>query len=306
MHVIPGRDRADLRQHRGDLGSRHADVLGEDRSEPLQGRVGQPPGLEQRLCLHVVGRLLHPRRAHVGHGRGDRVRLGRAGVPRRVHPGQQQGGGVRADAEVLPVLHRLQAEPVQQLEHGRGQVAERPDDRARNPGWRGPQPQGHLGHHAKCALGSDEEPDHVEPGHALGGAPSQAYHVAVGDGATHDGAQAQDVIPGDAVLQAAQAARVGGHVAADRRPRSAGRIRRVPQSVFGDGGLDVVVDRARLDDADQVVRVDLQDLVHPGQVKDDTAADRIGAAGQPGTRAARHDGNPQPGAAADDVLDLGF
>jgi hypothetical protein len=76
--------------------------------------------------------------------------------------------------------------------------------------------------------------------------------------------------------------------------------------VLGDGGLDVVVDRTRLDDAEQVVRIDFQHLVHPGQVKNDTAADRVGAAGQPGTRAARHDGNPEPGAGADDVLHLGL
>jgi hypothetical protein len=222
---------------------------------------------------------------------------------------------------MLPVLYRLEAEPVKQLEHrrcqpaagdlghglaGGDQVAERPNDRARDAGWRGPQPQRHLGHHAERALGSDEEPDHIEPGHALGGAPPQAYHVTVGDGAAHDGAQTQHVIPGDAVLQAAQAARVGGHVAADRRPRGTGRVRRVPQAVFGDGGLDVVVDRAWLDDANQVVRIDLAHLVHPGQVKDDTAADRVGAAGQPGTRAARHDGNPELGADPDDVLHLGL
>ena len=125
-------------------------------------------------------------------------------------------------------------------------------------------------------------------------------------GAADDRAQAEHVIAGDAVLQAAQAARVGGDVAADGRPRGAGRVGRVPQAVFGHGGLEVVVDRARLHDAHQVVRVDFEDLVHPGQVEDDGAADRVGAAGQPGARAARHDRSAEFGADADDVLHLGF
>ena len=61
----------------------------------------------------------------------------------------------------------------------------------------------------------------------------QPDRVAVGDRPADDRAQAEHVIAGDAVLQAAQAARVGGHVAADRGPRCAGRVRRVPQSVLG-------------------------------------------------------------------------
>ena len=49
-------------------------------------------------------------------------------------------------------------------------------------------------------------------------------------------------------------------------------------TTFGDGGLDVVVDRAWLDHAHQVVRIDLQDPVHSRQIEDDAAADRVGAA----------------------------
>ena len=76
--------------------------------------------------------------------------------------------------------------------------------------------------------------------------------------------------------------------------------------MFGDGGLDIVVDRTRLDHAHEVVRIDLQDLVHPREVQDDTAAYRVGAAGQPGARAARHDGSAKLGAGADHVLYLGL
>ncbi len=76
--------------------------------------------------------------------------------------------------------------------------------------------------------------------------------------------------------------------------------------MLGHGRLHVVVDRARLHDAEQVVPVDLDHLVHPGQVEHDAAIDRVGAAGQAGAGAARHDGRAQFGADPDDVLDLGF
>src|SRR6201994_4637970 len=37
--AVPGRDRADLLQHRGHLGPGYADVLGEHRTEPLERGV---------------------------------------------------------------------------------------------------------------------------------------------------------------------------------------------------------------------------------------------------------------------------
>ena len=76
--------------------------------------------------------------------------------------------------------------------------------------------------------------------------------------------------------------------------------------MLGHGRLDVVVDRARLHHADQVVRVDLEDLVHPGQIEDDGADDCVGPAGQPGARAARHDRGAKLGTGAHDVLHLGL
>jgi len=222
---------------------------------------------------------------------------------------------------VLPVFDRLQAGPVQQLERGRDQpapgdlrhrlacrdqVGKGADDRPGRAEPRGPQPQRHLGHHAEGALRPHEQADQVEPGDALGGAPPETHHVAIGHRAADDRPQAEYVVAGDTVFQAAQAARVGGDVAADRRPRRAGRVGRVPQAVLGHGGLDVVVDRARLDHGQEVVRVDLDDLVQLGQVEDDAAADRVGAAGQPGARAPRHDGSTQLGAGTHHMLDLGF
>ena len=65
---------------------------------------------------------------------------------------------------------------------------------------------------AERALRADEQAGQVVPGDALGGAPAAAQHLAVGE---HD-RQAEDVLGGDAVLDAAHAAGVGGDVAADR------------------------------------------------------------------------------------------
>ena len=76
--------------------------------------------------------------------------------------------------------------------------------------------------------------------------------------------------------------------------------------MLGHGRLEVVVDHPRLDDAEQVVPVDLEHLVHPGQVEDDAAVDRVGPAGQAGAGAPRHDGRTQLGADPHDLLHLGF
>jgi len=76
--------------------------------------------------------------------------------------------------------------------------------------------------------------------------------------------------------------------------------------VLGDRGLDVVVDRARLHHGKQVVGIDLEHPVHRRQVQDHAAADRVGAAGQPGSRTPRHHGGAQVGAGAHDVLHLRF
>ena len=88
LHPVPGRfDRLDLGQHRRHFGPRDTDVFGEYRAQPLERRVDQPPGLEQRLRLGVVGGLgcptAHPRRSWPRPAR--RIR------PRRNHPGCPPG-----------------------------------------------------------------------------------------------------------------------------------------------------------------------------------------------------------------------
>ncbi len=186
--------------------------------------------------------------------------------------------------------------PVDQLERRRGEpgrgdrvhsiagVAERgevADDRPRGRRQR-PQPERDLGDDAERALGADDQPGEVVAGDALGRLSAQPYQLA-GAG---DQFQAEHVIARHAVLDAADPAGVRGDVAADRRPRRAGRIRRVPEAVRGDRRPQVVVDDAGLDDGEPLGRVDAQDLVHPVEREHDTAVDGIRAARQPGARPA--------------------
>ena len=275
LHAVAGADRLDLGQHRRHLRAGHADVLGEHRAEPFQCRVGQPAGLEQRLRLDLVGGLLGPQRA----GRRRTRRPWRPPPPRPTAPGvstrasssaaasassprcfhsstacrQARSSSSRADGVRPRRVTRATASP------GVHQGRERADDGARRAGQRRAQPQGHLGDHPEGALGADEQAGQVVAGDALGGPPAQPRpRCRSPAGPPTTARRPEHVVAGDAVLEAAQPAGVGGDVAADRRPRGAGRVRRVPQAVLGDGGLEVVVDDAGLHDGDQVVGVDLE------------------------------------------------
>ncbi len=96
--------------------------------------------------------------------------------------------------------------------------------------------------------------------------------------------EGQHVVPGHAVLEAAQASGVGGHVPADGRDLVAGRVGRVPQALLGDSPAQVVVDDAGLDHGDLVGRVDRLDGGHQLGGEDDAAVDGVGPARQPGPR----------------------
>ena len=81
------------------------------------------------------------------------------------------------------------------------------------------------------ALGADHERGEVVAGRALGRAAAEAHDLAVGEHDRH----AEHVVARDAVLDAADAAGVGGDVAADRRDPVARRVGRIPEPVGGDG-----------------------------------------------------------------------
>ena len=207
--------------------------------------------------------------------------------------------------EVLPVVDGREAVAVEELEgrghgtgagHGRDGLAgpdervEEADDGVLRRAGRA-QPHGDLGDEAEGALGADEQRHEVVPGDALGGLAADADQLA-GAG---DDLEGEDVVAGDAVLDAAHAAGVRRDVAADRRPRRARRVRRVPEAVLGAGGPQVVVDDAGLDDGEALDGVDPQHGRHPLEADDDPAGRRrwrrpTGRCRRPAARPARRAG----------------
>ena len=121
-------------------------------------------------------------------------------------------------------------------------------------------------------------------------AAADADDRAVGE---HD-FQAEDVIAGDAVFQAARAAGVGGDVAADVVIRAAGGIGRIKEAVLSTASCNCFRDDARLDDGDEIVGVDFLDAVHAFERKHDAAAHRHTAADVTKARPAGGDGNAMP------------
>ena len=155
----------------GTAAQRHADVLGEDRAEPLERGVGEAAGGEQSVGLGVVVRPGGPGRAGRLEAREHGLGLGVAGGARLVDPGEQDGLAVGLDAEVLPLVDGREAVAVDQLERRRDQAGAG-DGRDGLPGSDEgvevagdgvlgragrAQPDGDLGDDAEGALGADEQ-----------------------------------------------------------------------------------------------------------------------------------------------------
>jgi hypothetical protein len=121
----------------------------------------------------------------------------------------------------------------------------------------------------------------------------------------HHGLQTDYVVPGQHVFHAADAARIGGDVAADGRRGGAGWVRRVPEALRGSGLPEVVVDDPRLHDGelllgigDQPIRGQehLQLLAREHQGKAPTSRDQRtggGVRAGEGSAAQSLDGLPQ-------------
>src|SRR5690606_28028819 len=89
------------------------------------------------------------------------------------------------------------------------------------------QPNGYFGDDAEGPLAAGEQPDEVVSGDAFDGAASGAQDLAIGE---HD-LQGQDVLGGDAVLDAAHAAGVGRDISTYCGRFVGARVWRVPQTV---------------------------------------------------------------------------
>ena len=110
---------------------------------------------------------------------------------------------------------------------------------------------------------------------------------------------AHDVVLGHAVLQAAQASGVFGHVAAQGGNGLGARVRGIEQAAFGDLCCELGGDHAGFDHGVHVFLVDFDDTVQAVGQDHHAAGMGNGAAGEVGTRSAHSQGQAvlvaQPG-----------
>ena len=150
----------------------------------------------------------------------------------------------------------------------------------------GLEPHDRLGDDPQRALRADEEAGEVVAGHPLGGAVAGAHDLTPGQ---HD-LQRLDPVGGDTVLHAAQAARVGRDVAADRARLPRRRVGPVEEARIGGHPLEGGVDDAGADDGIPLEDVDLVDLVERLDVEHDAPLRGDRAARPRRARPLGHDG----------------
>ena len=176
-HAVPGARSRSIRSSIAgtcDRGTQTSSVS--TGPEPFQRGVGQPPGVEQRLRLGVVGGLRRPARPPPSRSR----RPCRASAVAGSRPAYRPGPAAapprprRCPGASSPRPPAGSAGPAARAPRGSaraGSSAPRPARRRPGRGkapttvcggrQRGPQPQRHLGDHAERALGADEQAHQV-------------------------------------------------------------------------------------------------------------------------------------------------
>ena len=145
----------------------------------------------------------------------------------------------------------------------------------------GRQPNQRLGDDAEHTLGADHGAGEVVAG-VSGRATAGPDDAPVGQ----DDLQTENVIRGDAVLEAMRTAGVLGDVPADGAGSLARWIGREEEPVTERLLGELEIDHARFDQRGAVFAVDLEDAVHPRQADDDPALLWDRAAGETSTGAA--------------------
>ena len=270
--------------------------------------------MPQPVGLRGVGRLDHLGRARLGAGIGGSRQLIGGGGTGPVRFDEQQRGGGSVQPEVVPVVDGGDRHRVHQLErarldarggHGGHGLAGRDDGREEGEHRllrrrSRPEAQGRLGDDPERPLRADDEMRQRVAGDVLHVLPAGPDDAAIGQ----DDLQPEHRVARDAVLHAAQPAGVRADVAADRAELVAGRVGRVEEALLGDGGLQLGIDDAGLDDGHEIRAVDLDDPVHARQRDRQRSLDAGRAARQPAPRAARHDGDAMLGGDPHDRGDL--
>ncbi len=293
------RQRLDCRQCLSEAGTRHDAVLDDEvGTEPAHGRERRLPALPDPCAVLIV----------FGHARLSGARVGEnlpqllefAGDLRalalELH--EQQRRGVRGiirlhrglsgvDGEAIHDFHRSRQQPGP--DHARHGVAGglkarvRRQHRAIHLRARD-QPQRDLQRDPEQPFGSDEQAGQIRS-RLFKAVAAQRDERPVGQ----DRADAEHVVRGHAMTETVRAARVEGHVAANRADLLAGRIGRVVEAMRRAKRGDREIDDAGLDHGHARARVEPHDPIQPVERDDNSIFDRHGAARQAGAAATGHE-----------------
>ena len=294
-----GRHLAHLGQHLGQAAARdgavHAVVIGRDAADRRKRRLAAQP---EPGALVVIG--AGPQRGgaqaprDVGNALDQFVHLGRRAVQlddqkrlgiHRVTRADERFGGVNSGA-----VHHFHASRhdalCDHLGHARPRrLARWETDQQRARDRRtGQDAHRHLRDDAQQPFRAGDDAQQVEP-FAVEMTAAQAHHLA---GDQHD-FDAQQVVGGEAVLQAMHAARIFSHVAADGAGDLAGGIGRVIKALALDRLGDGKVGDAWLGDDAAVVVIDVENAVELAKAQRDAVGQRQRAARKRRAGAARHD-----------------
>ena len=208
---------------------------------------------------------------------------------------------VRRQADVHEVLDRADRRVVQDFERrrddlrgddardGASGVLDRIEDRdhALRLLRRRNELQESLRDDAERAFRTREELRHVVARNVLDVLAARMQHIAVRE----DDFETLHIVLRDAVLEAAQTARVLRDRAAEARRLDRARIGRVDEAELCDMVVDVLHDDARLDLGDEVFEIDVDDLVEAEHREDDAALQGRRARREIRAGAARVDGD---------------
>ncbi|VTR67083.1 hypothetical protein DESC_580126 [Desulfosarcina cetonica] len=297
--VAPG-DLADVADHVGHVADRHGGVLHDAiRRQAGEDAIGRATRRPEVVAFGGGTRLDHLGGAVAAGFLHDGPHLFFHGFLHAVHLDEEQPLGMARQTDAGRILHRVDHGFVHQLQ-GHGQDT-RADD-VRHGGRRGVQvvvdrqdracglgqwhhAQGDLGDDSEGAFRAAEKARQAVAGHVLDVAAAEADHLARGQ----DHFQAEHIIDGDPVFEAARAAGVLGHVAADGRDHETARVGWIEKPFLGQTGLQVPVDHAGLNDAVAVRGVDRDDAVHAREGEHDALSGRDRRAADAGAGAARRD-----------------
>ena len=309
---VLGFDAGDRVEHRRHRAAGHRHVFDENAPAGLHRAVERSTKSQKILALLPgVGRLRFTTGLVDDAQRLSSLRRAQRTIGLH-HEARPASAPRRSSEKVADPLHGAGVEEL----HDGGTDAGGGDGRTRSgglPGIREPcLNRGHAAHgkrheldggfdnHPEGAFRADHQRSEVEPCDTLDRAVPKRHEGAIGQHDLH----AEHRLTGDPVLGAQQAARAGGDVAADRRDRLAGRVRRKPEPERLGSGGEIGVQNARLDHRQLVGCVELENAGHRRQVEHDLASGADCGARESGTCTTRHHWHAVVGRESHHLLNL--